>query len=374
MGIHMDTLEDNRENWDQIAFDLVIQKPSPPKAKPLFECSLCSFKCNSQSSLERHVYEIHGGQHIYIRANGRVARELHYFGEPLASLECVNIGHDNVTVEIRTKAWSKTISMVGQAQLESLLPTHFTGEMEVVIHVEARPRARYLLYFVEKPRLESTSLDKHVFDLQGALERGETPNWHSYEVARDAPERTLFERDYMNGFYEYSLAFHLEKAGEADGGKFEKALTLLGRFNTRFARTAGYVLAIRHNLFKTLGDCPEDSPFYLCRAFFLEGSLDLPKRPRGRSENDTGVYVDGFTERIIQVVRAFYARDFRNLNVDLAILGQPGAVTDPNNEHKLHLLHARSYRVKGDQVMAQKHYQQLSSHPLFGAEARKFIS
>lgn len=374
MGIHMDTLEDNRERWDQIAFDLVIQKPSPPKAKPLFECSLCSFKCNSRIALERHVRQIHGGQYVYVRANGRIAQELHYFSEPLAALECVNIGHDNVTVEVRTKTKSKTVPVVDREQLESLLPASFKGEVEVLTYTDSRPRARYLLYFAEKLQLDSRTLDKHVFELQLALERGEIPDWRSYELARDDLERTLFERDYMNGFYEYSLAFHHEKSGDAGSGKFEKAMTLLSRFNTRFARTARYVLSIRNNLFRTLEDCPKDSPFYLCRAFFLEGVLDLPKRTRGRSESDTGIYVDGFTERIIQIVRAFYARDFKNLEADMAILGQLGMTADPNNEHKFHLLQARTFRVKENQVMAKKYYQQLSSHPLFGAEAREFIS
>ena len=47
MGIHMDTLEDNKERWDQIALTIFEQQPVPPKARPVFECSLCNFRCNS---------------------------------------------------------------------------------------------------------------------------------------------------------------------------------------------------------------------------------------------------------------------------------------------------------------------------------------
>jgi len=64
MGIHMDTLEDNYERRDQIAYALFVHQPPPPKARPVFECSLCAFRCNSQDALERHVHLAHGGQHI----------------------------------------------------------------------------------------------------------------------------------------------------------------------------------------------------------------------------------------------------------------------------------------------------------------------
>ena len=287
-------------------------------------------------------------------------------------MECINIGHEKVVAEISTAAGCQTVPVRDKANLKPLLPRHFTGEVQISLFADTRLRARYFLYFVEKPRLDSDPLDKHVFELQLALERGAVPDWRSFESARDEPGRSLFERDYMNGFYEYSLAFHLEKLGQAGSGKCEKAMTLLSKFNTSFARTARYVLAIRNNAFQALRDCPEDSPFFLCRAFFLDGILELPKRIRRQSESDTGIYVDGFTERVLQVVRAFYARDFKNVEDATAVLGRPGMAGDPNNEHKLHLLLARTYRVKGDREMARRHYDQLSDHPLFRGEAKEF--
>ena len=213
------------------------------------------------------MHEAHAGQHIYIRANGRVARELHYFREPLVALECVNIGHEGVTAEISTATTSHRLAVGGKETLESLLPTHFTGEVQISLYTETRLRATYFLYFVEKPRLESGALDKHVFELQLALESGQVPDWRSFESARDDPARSLFERDYMNGFYEYSLAFYLEKDGQASSSKFEKAMTLLSKFNTPFRaqlvmsspfetiRSTHYTTVVRDRRFS----CPEPS-------------------------------------------------------------------------------------------------------------------
>jgi hypothetical protein len=373
MGIHSDTKEDNEERLDQFGFRRYESEPKNTSVPlPIFECSLCGFECISSQSLSDHVQQVHAGQHVYVRANNIVISDHHYFDEPLKTLECVSIGVDDVVADVLAESVQETVVVKGEKDLLGLLKQGFIGEVNIKLFVKSKQRKSVFLYFVVRPILDSSKLDEYIFEVQLALERGEMPDWKRFESKRNQLCTSLLEHDYVNGFYEYSLAQLLEKQGMSASGKFEKAMTLLRKFDTTFARTGRYVLAIRNNLFQSLADCPEGSPFYPCRAFFCDGMLKLPSGKVTESQNQIGIYVDSFTEQIMLLVRAFYATDYSLVEKNATSL-QTIKSDDPNNEHKLTLLLARTAKIQGQIQKARFHYQQLESHPIFRDEAGKYL-
>ena len=72
------------------------------------------------------------------------------------------------------------------------------------------------------------------------------------------------------------------------------------------------------------------------------------------------------------LIRAFYARDYSTVEKIASSL-QAIKSEDPNNEHKLLLLLARTSAVRDQQDRAKFYYQQLGSHPLFKTEAREYL-
>lgn len=373
MGIHSDTKEDNAERLDQFGFRQYKDRPENSLVPmPVFQCSLCGYECASSQSLSEHVKRVHAGQHTYVRANGVVVGDHHYFDEPLETLECVSIEIDEVVAAIFARGVRHKIAVRNQAMLTDLFERGFTGEVNIKLFVKSQQRKSVFLFFVDRPSFDSSNLDEHIFKVQLALDQGDAPNWAELESARELLCKNLLEHDYINGFHEYSLAQFLEKQGTSGSSKFEKAMTLLRKFDTTFARTVRYVLGIRNNLFLALADCPADSPFYPSRAFFCNGLRELPKGTTSESRSTTGIYVDGFTEQIMLLVRAFYGRDYSTVEKIAASL-QAIKSEDPNNEHKLLLLLARTAAVRDQREKARFYYQQLDSHPLFKAEAGKYL-
>jgi hypothetical protein len=373
MGIHSDTKEDNEERLDQFGFcryEARLKNKAVPL--PIFECSLCGLECTSSQSLSDHVQRVHAGQHVYVRANNIVISDHHYFDEPLKTLECVSIDVDDVEADVLAQSVQARVAVKNQKDLTDLLKSGFIGEVNIKLFVKSKQRKSVFLFFVVRPIFDSSKLDEHIFEVQLALERGEMPDWEKFESTRNQLCKSLLEQDYLNGFHEYSLAQFLEKKGTSACSKFEKAMTLLRKFDTTFARTVRYVLAIRNNLFQSLADCPDSSPFYPCRAFYCDGMLTLPSWKESDSQNQTGIYVDSFTEQMMLLVRAFYASDYSRVE-KIATSLQSIKSEDPNNEHKLTLLLARTAKIQGHSQMARFHYQQLDSHPIFSDEAGKYL-
>jgi hypothetical protein len=208
------------------------------------------------------------------------------------------------------------------------------------------------------------------------LERGSDPDWGAYQRRQQELSRNDLEKSYLNGFFEYSLGFDMEKQSRwrESGAHLETAMHLLRPYGTPLARTARRVLAIRMNCFAPLAHCHPTSVFYRARTFFVDGLLELPRDGvPSRPCTDDCVYVDGFTERLLVALKAYYARDFTNVFEPLNNLADHPLAEDRNNEDKLLLLKARSARLRDDQQQARDAYERLRYHPMFGQEATHFL-
>lgn len=373
MGIHMDSLEDAFERIDQASFrtyQTTVNKK--PKSSPVHDCPLCSKRFGTRRSLDSHLRQHHSGQHVYFRVNGVVVRGNGSFSTPLEEFACVNLGDDSIVVVLTCATVQKKVEVKPKRSLTDLLPFGFEGELQVTIFRNTVELTSHFLRFNQRPVFDAGRLDPHIFRLQLSLDHGTIPEWTVYEAARDGECSTVMQKTYMDGFYEYSLAFHLLQSGQSASGHFEKALTMLRGFNTPLARTAQYVLAIRMNSFTTLNDCVRPSSFYPAREFFLNGILDLDVTRTLRSESDHGIYIDGFTERVLQLIRLFYLREIEDVDEVAALIRKQCTFADSNDEHKIQILQARCHRVKGDTRSAASHYAHLTNHPFFGEEAREY--
>jgi len=112
--------------------------------------------------------------------------------------------------------------------------------------------------------------------------------------------------------------------------------------------------------------------FFPARAFFVDAALEHPEAvDDGSTKGEDCVYIDGFTELLLVAIKAFYARDDRTLAGTLSALARHPLAEDANNEDKLLLLTGRAARIRGDHSEAQRTYERLLYHPMFGEEAKE---
>jgi hypothetical protein len=84
-------------------------------------------------------------------------------------------------------------------------------------------------------------------------------------------------------------------------------------------------------------------------------------------------YADEFTIRLVRVTASFYGPDEKVFKAGLEALSFHPSGKDKNNEDKLALLRARSYRRDEQVAEARRTYEILLYHPLFGKEAEEYI-
>ncbi len=83
------------------------------------------------------------------------------------------------------------------------------------------------------------------------------------------------------------------------------------------------------------------------------------------------VYCDGFTERLLAIVNAFYRRDTTNVIVPCEqLMNEPALTRDYNHQVKLRLVLARIALVTGDSQRANREYTKLIDDETFGEEAK----
>jgi len=292
---------------------------------------------------------------------------------------------------IQTGSRRKQCVIDANTDLLKHIPADYVGEVHVSV-AHGRTDQQFLMYFNTEPPFSTRELNRLVVSLQDRLEQGIEPDWGAYQQRQRSLARNRLEKQYLDGFFEYSLGFCLEKKErwQESGTHLETAMQLLHQYATPLAQTARRVLAIRMNCFTPLKHCEQTSVFYPARTFFVTCDLTLPETLRDAptpddvgfhngpydalATSDERVYIDGFTELVLVAIKAFYARDFFTLAGTLETLERHPLATDTNNEDKLLLLKARGTRVRRDRRTARKIYERLLYHPIFGQEAQEFCN
>ena len=159
----------------------------------------------------------------------------------------------------------------------------------------------------------------------------------------------VLEQRYLDGFFEYTLAFHLEQQTQSKMAKqhFEDAFGLLLPFRTALAHSTQCVLGIRMNSFGVLDRAPSDSIVSASDKFF---NHPFPSTwvdtPNNDAANPFMTYADEFTIRLVSVTASFYRADDAAFKAGLEALSFHPASKDKNNEDKLALLRARSFQTR----------------------------
>jgi hypothetical protein len=375
MGLLSDTLEDNRERCAQIETTEFVPLESPPPTLPHeISCTVCDRVFGGDLAMQNHIRVEHAKEYIYIRMNERVVRSMDYFDEPLKCCHVSLIGIDSVSLEIETGSGKRALTLGSSADLMPHLPSDATGEFRITVYYGSVER-QFLIYFQTKPPFDAERLNAEVSNLQRQLDQGDEPDWKLFQYRKRRVARNPIETQYLNGFFEYSLGFHMEKiAPSLESGKhLETAMQLLRPYCTSMALTARRILAIRMNCFAALKKCEDGSVFYPSRLFFVDNERTLPALVAvGIKTGDGSVYVDGFTKLLLIAIEVFYARDKLNLFELIEHLAKHPLADDKNNEDKILLLKARAHHVYRDDKKARPFYDRLLYHPAFGQEAQKF--
>lgn len=382
MGILSDILEDNKERAGQL-----LSCASQPTSEPRIEilparticCPLCAAWFASEEDLQRHILGAHRQLQAYVRFNGRVIQDLQYTDELIQELLVVVLGDQEATVSIRIadqESHELVIRPGRPRQMANLVPPNFIGAISVCIafgHV----RRKYEIYRSTQPRIDVESLDAAIRELQANLLTATEPNWPMFRNTwLQARERHVMEKRYLEGFFEYILASHMEMNRNPQAGRhFERAFGLIRPFATSMAHTARCLLGIKMNWFHLLTPCSPHSKFHSANIFFnsdFENVARVRMAPDVSFRDAVGVWIDPFSELVLESIRCFFLRDHAKLESVFARLEGHPLVADRNNFDKLSFLKARRSRVQRKLDSAEQHYRYLRYHPIFKIEAEAF--
>lgn len=376
-----DFFEDNKESFGQF-LDSLAERHGPKTADssapvpPLRFCPLCHTAFIEESELAQHIRSSHGRQYIYLRVNGRIIRDLGWADHGISELRVVSLGFPRVHIEIIGPQFHKFVDVRGDEDLKRLLPAEFEGELTLRVTPLDSRGSQFTIYAKSLPEFRCEVLDDLI----------QTMSFRCFEIDEEPDiirwrdrigEVGALENRYLNGFFEYTLAFFLDKKGQSRKAKehFEEAFGLLLPFRTAFSLSAQCVLGLRMNCFGVFAKAPRKSIVSSLDQFF---NKPFPSRwtPSvvGTDGSPFMSYADDFTIRFVEVIADFYADDCAHCRAGIEALDFHPSAREKNNEDKMALLKARFYRVAGLKSAAWENYEVIRYHPLFGREAEEYTN
>jgi hypothetical protein len=162
-----DFYEDNREFQGQYLDSLADQKCSKgkektPPAPPLQFCPLCHTAFFEDVELARHVQTIHGPQHIYLRVNGQIIRDIGWAEQGISELRLVLLGFSQAAVEVAGGQFHKKLEVAGDENLKRLIPSGFEGELTLRIEPLGGKAREFTLYSRSLPQFRRGTMDAQI--------------------------------------------------------------------------------------------------------------------------------------------------------------------------------------------------------------------
>ncbi len=376
-----DFYEDNRELLGQYLDSLDERKGArpherTPPAPPLKFCPLCHAAFFEAVEVDRHILEAHGPQHIYLRVNGHIVRDVGWAEHGIGELRLVLLGYSQAAVKMTGAQLNRTLSVAGDEDVTQWIPPHYEGELRLCVEPDGGRAREFTLYSRSLPEFRQESLDRLIMSLSNEdTAPGSTPyigRWREL-----AGKTGVLESRYLNGFFEYTLAFHLANSGRLDQAKqhFEDALGLLMPFRTPLACSAQCVLGLRMNCFAVLQRAPRKSLVSASDHFFNKPFPSEWVRPAASADpNPFMTYADEFTIRLVNVIADFYDGEPSRFAAGLEALEFHPSAKEKSNEDKLLILRARFHRQAGQASQARETYEMLRYHPLFRTEAEEYLN
>jgi hypothetical protein len=249
-----------------------------------------------------------------LRVNGAIVRDLGWTNEGIRELSLVLLGHTSASVRLAASGWETNLNAGNEVSLKKYVPAGMEGELRITVKPDGGPVREFSIYCRSLPEFRCNELDAVVVSLQE--EYAQFHRMPSISEWRNAAGKIGRLRDlenrYLNGFYEYTLAFHLEERRKPAEAKvhFEEAFGNLLPFRTPLAHSAQCVLGLRMNCFGVLRRAPERSSVAAAGCFFNEAHPSAWEVPQNyETANPFVTYADEFTVRLVNVVVAYYAAD-----------------------------------------------------------------
>jgi hypothetical protein len=338
-------------------------------AKPVLKyCPLCIQGFLEESSLDRHVATEHGKQHIYLKVNDRIVREICWVTRSMDKCDLVVLGLPAVDVEMECGA--ETTRFEIRPSAPSLMRHIPAGLKEEIIRIKAtspHQSLRFEIYLGRQPTFRPEHIDTALVELMMAMKVNPKTDLAAFREEWSKKHLNELERRYVEGVLEYCHGWRLEedKNKVFARDRLEAAMNLLIPFRTLLSDDIRCALALRMNTFGGEWGCDEASPFRLAEAFFCCDAAEA----RQNEMRQTVIPMASFLERTLKAVRAHYAKDGPGVFAILDEL-QP---RNRNDEDKVAILKARMRRNLLDRQGAAAAYETLLDHPVYGDEAKRSI-
>ncbi|MBI4469142.1 MAG: hypothetical protein HY650_07465 [Acidobacteria bacterium] len=224
MGDFKDILEDNKERLGQF-LDLSVDRDFQPDAEPppptAIHCPVCLSVFYSDDSIEDHIRQVHGQQHVYLRVNANIVREVAWQQGGIRSLAVVVLGHPRATIQVKVGPCITTLTVAGETDLGQYVPRDFEGELLIEVLPEGGKRQTFTIYSRSLPEFHQDELDRQIWSLHQAFSRDRAiPSlipWR--EACSIGRQLSRLENRYLDGFFEYTLGFALEINSDMEGAK-----------------------------------------------------------------------------------------------------------------------------------------------------------
>ena len=252
-----DFYEDNKEFLGQYLDSMSKRKGSngiekAPPTPPLQFCPLCHAAFFEDGEIAIHIRAVHGPQHVYLRVNGQIIRDIGWAEQGVSELRLVLLGFSHATIELAGSQLQRTFTVDSAEDLKRWIPASYEGELTLRVEPAGGTAREFTIYSRAVPQFRGSSLDDLIVSWSDRYTKpGGTPDigrWR--ELTGDMG---ILENRYLNGFFEYALAFHLSNNGQSEKSKqhFEDAFGLLLPFRTPLAHSAQCVPWTEDELFRS---------------------------------------------------------------------------------------------------------------------------
>lgn len=333
-------------------------------------CPLCYEGYIEESALGNHIASRHGKQHVFLKVNDQVVRDVCWLEGAVKQCKIVVLKVPHVEVKLTFSGHTKSLSISQTTDLsEHLARSSLTGSIGIEIH---DPQPRYFrIYQGKQPSFRSDHIDRAAAAMMKELSSGRAVDLTEFRDTCRRHRLNELESRYLDGVVEYCHGLNLEKEGKQSLARLrlESSMNLLVPFRTTLAEDMRHALALRMNCFLGQWGCSTGSPFRIAERFFCLNLRQDQGDDIACRTYRIEIEIDSVSVSTLDALRAYEAGDEEAV---LAILASI-QTRDRNDEDKMNLIRARTMAKKRNVERAAAAYQSFRDHPIFGKEAAGYL-
>ncbi|MBS0264994.1 MAG: hypothetical protein JSS02_23880 [Planctomycetes bacterium] len=345
---------------------------SPPVK--LSYCTVCFESFVSEPTLAQHIAAKHGRQHVYLKVDERIIRDICCLSAVPKTMAVVLLDCPQIPLTITVDGQVSKLNVNKTTNLNRYLKAAKPGsQIEILAGTPGLPQT-YRLFIGVQPQFEADKLDDQ---FRRFLAEGLNSGRQELMRLREGLEilnLSEFEQRYRDGILEFIHGSQLKKERNLPHSKthLEKAFELLLPFDTELAREARYALALTMNCFSGQWSTPAGSRFHRAEAFFCAKGPPLPKR-NSTTTSFPGIPIDELSIMILAAVDAYAEKDDDTVLRIVDEIRNSNLILDRNDEEKVTLLAARAGLRRGDLEIAKREYGLLADGIHFFEEAFRIL-